>query len=119
IAGSIAEVRTGNVVAFGAPGEGEERLVVIAESREPDSANLIAREIRGRIGDALGIVPDDVVIVPPGTLPKTSSGKLRRMETRPRWESGSLAPERPHPLETLGIAVRSGLSFVMNRVRAD
>jgi acyl-CoA synthetase (AMP-forming)/AMP-acid ligase II len=119
IAGSIPDVRTGNVVAFGAAGANEERLVVVAEAREPDNANLIAREIRGRVGDALGIVPDDVVIVPPGTLPKTSSGKLRRIETRARWESGNLAPERGKRLETLGIAIRSGLSFVVNRVRAD
>jgi fatty-acyl-CoA synthase len=119
IAGSVADVRTGNVVAFGAAGDNEERLVVVAEAREPDNANLIAREIRGRVGDALGIVPDDVVIVPPGTLPKTSSGKLRRLETRTRWESGNLAPEAGSRLETLGVALRSGLSFVVNRVRAD
>jgi acyl-CoA synthetase (AMP-forming)/AMP-acid ligase II len=120
----LPEVRTGNVVAFGAPADpsdsdAQERLVVVAESREPDNANVIARSIRTQVGDGLGIVPDEVVIVPPGTLPKTSSGKLQRSETRNRWLAGSLAPPRSRPLETVGIVVKSGLSFMMNRVRAN
>jgi acyl-CoA synthetase (AMP-forming)/AMP-acid ligase II len=118
LAGSVADVRTGNVVAFGAPGgDGEERLVVIAEARDPELASGIAREIRGRVGDALGVIPDDIVVVAPGSLPKTSSGKLRRLEARERWEAGTLEPPRGGALETFGLVVRSSLQHVLNRVR--
>jgi fatty-acyl-CoA synthase len=113
LAAAVPEVRTGNVVAFGAPSEeGGERLVVVAESRQPKDANLIARAIRGQVGEGLGVVVDEVVIVPAGTLPKTSSGKLRRLETKARWAAAQLVPDRAPPLQTLGLALKSGLSFL-------
>jgi acyl-CoA synthetase (AMP-forming)/AMP-acid ligase II len=46
------------------------------------------------VRDELGVVVSEVTCVPRGTIPKTSSGKLRRAETRARWLGGSLAPER-------------------------
>jgi fatty-acyl-CoA synthase len=82
-------------VAFGSNRRGEERLVVVAESRTPDAAPAIARQVTGSIHEALGVVPEEVVIVPPGTLPKTSSGKLRRAETRRRYLAGELTDRRP------------------------
>jgi acyl-CoA synthetase (AMP-forming)/AMP-acid ligase II len=122
LAGSLEGVRTGNVVAFGcAPrrgGDGE-RLVLVAESRELERADVIARAVRGAVCEAMGVQPDDVVIVAPGTLPKTSSGKLKRLETRKRYEHGTLADAGPPLLETFGVALRSGLLHVVNRVRAD
>jgi fatty-acyl-CoA synthase len=118
IVGALPQVRTGNVVAFGcANGDGEERLIVVAETREPEQAPTIVREIRGRLGEALGVVPDEVAVVAPGTLPKTSSGKLKRAETRSRYEAGTLE-ERSSSFETVGVALRSGWQHVMNRVRA-
>jgi len=117
-ASRIPEVRTGNVVAFGSAGKrGEERLVVIAESRKLDSADIIERKIRGGIHDSLGVTPGEVVIVPPGTLPKTSSGKLKRVETKRSFEGGTLAPPKGSSLSTLGLVLRSGVGHVMNRVR--
>jgi fatty-acyl-CoA synthase len=117
LASKVPHVRTGNVVAFGAPGSdgAEARIVLVAEARRPEDANLIARAVRGQVQEGLGVVVDEIVIVPPGTLPKTSSGKLRRLETKTRWNAGTLVPEKSGRLRTLGIAVKSQLSFLMGR----
>jgi fatty-acyl-CoA synthase len=117
LASQVPDIRTGNVVAFGAPGrDGDEgRLVVVAEARKPDEANLIARAVRGQVQESLGVVVDEIVVVPPGTLPKTSSGKLKRIETKNRWQSGTLIPEKGGRLQTLGLAVKSQLSFLVGR----
>jgi len=117
LASKMPEVRTGNVVAFGAPGSdgAEARVVVVAEARQPDDSGEIARAVRGHVHEALGVVVDEVVVVPPGTLPKTSSGKLRRVETKARWTAGTLVPEKHGRLRMLGIAVNSQLSFLMGR----
>ena len=40
--------------------------------------------------DLLGTPPDDVVLAPPGSVLKTSSGKLRRAASRERYEQGDL-----------------------------
>lgn len=117
LASKMPDVRTGNVVAFGAPAPdgAEARLVVVAEARQPDASGAIARAVRGHVHEALGVVVDEVVVVPPGTLPKTSSGKLRRLETKARWSAGTLVPEKAGRLRVLGIAVNSQLSFLMGR----
>jgi acyl-CoA synthetase (AMP-forming)/AMP-acid ligase II len=122
LAGALPDVRTGNVVAFGSPdGKGDERLIVVAESRATERSAALEREIRGCVGDAFGVVPDAVVIVAPGTLPKTSSGKLRRAEARAKYAGGGLAPPRAAAgsLETVGVALRSGFGHVMNLLGAD
>ncbi len=117
-ASRIPEVRTGNVVAFGsAASYGEERLVIVAESRKLDSAEAIQRQIRGSVHEVLGVTPADIVIVPPGTLPKTSSGKLKRIETKRNYEGGNLAAPKGSSLSTLGLVLRSGVGHVINRVR--
>ncbi len=97
VIGTVDGVRAGCVAAFGVGDaeRGTERLVVVAETRETDPA---AREaIRGRILDAAVAVvetpPDEIVLVGPGAVPKTSSGKLRRAETAARHADGQL--ERP------------------------
>ncbi|MCC6339793.1 MAG: fatty acyl-AMP ligase [Acidimicrobiia bacterium] len=74
----IEGVRTGNIIAFGAPAKrGREAIVVVAETRLDDPSPL-RDEMSRRIVDAVGIPPADLVFVEPGSLPKTSSGKLQR-----------------------------------------
>jgi hypothetical protein len=82
------------VAAFGSvdPAGGTERLVVVAETRAAGSAEL--ERIRGAIIEAVnakcGLPPDHVELAPPHSVPKTSSGKIRRNETRMLYESGRL-----------------------------
>lgn len=98
----VEGVRKGCVAAFGTsdPGQGTERLVVAAETRERDAA---AREtlrvaIEQRLLEAIGIPADEIVFLVPGAMPKTSSGKLRRAECRQRYEQGKLRSGRPSPV---------------------
>lgn len=97
IAGRVAGVRTGCVVAFGAPDErsGTERLVVAAEIRDERESQRIRTEISRAVDEAMGIPPDLVELLPTQSIPKTSSGKLRRSETRRLYGEGKLGKRQP------------------------
>jgi len=74
----------------------EEQLVVFVEARNPDP-NL-ATHCHEAVLTATGLAPGRVVLVIPGALPRTSSGKIRRAETLQRWLRGALpAPEEVAP----------------------
>lgn len=89
IAAQVPGVRAGAVVAVGT-GNGTARpsLVVAAEYRGPDQAGARS-EVTRRIASMCGVVPSDVVLLSPGSLPRTSSGKLRRLEVKRNLESVS------------------------------
>jgi fatty-acyl-CoA synthase len=97
IAGRVAGVRTGCVVAFGVPdpASGTERLVVAAEARDFSARDRIAQEITHQVSDSLGVPPDIIEILPMHAIPKTSSGKLRRSETRRLYLEGTLSKHQP------------------------
>jgi fatty-acyl-CoA synthase len=85
-AAAVEGVRAGNVIAFGVEGrKGSEALVVVAETKQPDEVPAIRRNVISRVVDAVGVPPADVVLVAPGSLPKTSSGKLQRSLCRDRY----------------------------------
>jgi len=92
IVAAVEGVRPGCVVAFGAPDarSGTERLVVAAEVRPAVDARRISAEITRTVDEAMGLPPDAVEILPPQSIPKTSSGKLRRSETRRLYLEGKL-----------------------------
>jgi fatty-acyl-CoA synthase len=46
--------------------------------------------VRKAVQEGMGLTLDDVVALPPGALPKTSSGKLQRAKTRELYETGEL-----------------------------
>jgi fatty-acyl-CoA synthase len=83
-------VRRGNVVAFGLPGADRERVVVAAEVRAADDAEAIRAAVGARILEALALRVDEVLLLPPGSLPKTSSGKLQRARTVELYRRGEL-----------------------------
>jgi len=112
IASEVKGVRVGNVVAFGIQKEAGESLIIVAESRE-EGTEGISRGIRVRVTERTGISADDVVIVAAGTLPKTSSGKLKRIETRRLYEEGKLEKGK---LQELQSALQSGFSYIKGRL---
>ncbi|MGV0875332.1 long-chain-fatty acid--ACP ligase MbtM [Mycolicibacterium sp. XJ879] len=82
VAAAAPGVREGAVVAVGV-GERSVRpgIVIVAEFRGPDEADVRA-DIARRVASECGIVPADVIFVRPGTLPRTTSGKLRRLQVK-------------------------------------
>jgi len=91
-------IRKGCIVAFGLTDEaaGTEKLVVVAETRERNSARRseLASTITNLVSQGLGLPPDRVELIPPGSIPKTSSGKLRREETKQLYLAGTLSASR-------------------------
>lgn len=110
--GEIPGVRKGCVVVFGRPdpAPGTERLVILAETRERGrrERQQLHEAINEAVVQVLGEPADQVVLVPPRTVLKTSSGKLRRAATRALFESG-LAGEhrRPGWWQVVGLAAGS------------
>jgi fatty-acyl-CoA synthase len=91
-AAAVDGVRAGNVIAFGTPGRrGKEGIVVVAETRaETTTLGQVHDAVRDRVRGAVGIPPYDIVLVQPGSLPKTSSGKLQRSLCRSQYLDDSL-----------------------------
>lgn len=86
-------VRKSGVVAFGDadPDTGTERIVVLAESSAMGDAKVaLVRAISKEIAGRTGVAPDRIELVPPRSILKTSSGKVRRRETRELWKSGAI-----------------------------
>jgi len=111
-ADSVEGVRKGCVVAFAAPAKGGgEAIVVLCETREPAARHAALEAAVARaVTDAIGAPPDKVLLLPPRTIPKTTSGKLRRRESRARYIDGTLRA-RPGPawLALAGLALRSSV----------
>ena len=87
----VEGVRPGNVIAFGVHGRRREGVVVVAEARSED-LGAVRSGVEARVRDVLGLAADDVVLVAPGSLPKTSSGKLQRSLCRDRYLDETLQP---------------------------
>jgi fatty-acyl-CoA synthase len=83
--GVLEGVRAGNVIAFGMEGyKGKESVVVVAEVRSEDPES-VRNAIHHRTLEVCGLPPRDIMLVKPGTLPKTSSGKLQRAKCRQEY----------------------------------
>jgi fatty-acyl-CoA synthase len=133
LAGRAEGIRKGCIVAFGLKdeGTGTEKLIVVAESREADSAvrSKIAAAVTEHVSQGLGLPPDRVELIPPGSIPKTSSGKLRREETKQLYIAGTLSAKKSpawvqiarlgatSTVRTAGRSVSSGLRRVWDTIR--
>jgi len=91
VVGEVSGTRPGNVIAFGTEGrQGAQNIIVVAEARA-DDLDLVAKAVNAAVTDAVGIPPKQVVLVQPGTVPKTSSGKLQRSACRAQFLEGTLS----------------------------
>ena len=112
---NVDGVRIGCAVALGFTPEGgeDEALLILAERAGQDADAAIEERIRAAVVEATGVRPHTVRLLEPGTLPRTSSGKLRRAEALHRYLSGELAP--PRKVGPVGLALemaRSALAMV-------
>lgn len=102
----VPGVRKGNAVAFGIARRAREGLVVIAETRlVGDEASRLAKQIATEVRKAMRVAADQVVLLVPGSLPKTPSGKLQRRLTRKLYEAGQLVSAA---VATAGRAITGG-----------
>lgn len=107
----VEGVRTGcaAAVSYRPEGADHEQLVVFVEARSarPD----LAEACKEAVLQATGLLPDLVVLIEPGTLPRTSSGKIRRGEALRRWLAGELIPpDRVTPWHLAGALARGTLA---------
>jgi fatty-acyl-CoA synthase len=92
----ISALRSGDVAVFSVDTGEEEEVVVLAQCRvtDPAAREALRRELirffRGRHG-----LETRVVLVPPHSLPQTSSGKLSRSRARAMYQDGAFAPSNP------------------------
>ncbi len=121
--GALPGMRKGCVAVFGSidPASGTERVVVLAETRETgtDALEALRRCINDRAVDLIGLPADDIVLAPPHTVLKTSSGKIRRAASREYYESGG-SSARPAPvwLQFVRLARASVVPELRRRLRA-
>jgi acyl-CoA synthetase (AMP-forming)/AMP-acid ligase II len=116
-------VRAGCVAAVGwlPDGADTERLLVLAEARRdvaPERYDEVATRASEAVLAALALRPDRVVVLAPGTLPRTSSGKLRRQDALRLFLAGGLTPPDPATPARLAVAfARSWLASLRARIR--
>ena len=116
-------IRKGCIVAFGLTDEasGTEKLVVVAETRERDASrrSALAAAVTDLVSRGLGLPPDRVELIPPGSIPKTSSGKLRREETKQLYLAGTLSASRaPAWLQIARLGTGSAVRNLGRGIRA-
>ena len=89
---AIPGIRKGGVAAFGSPDpqNGTERLIVMAETKEtnPEARAKLIAAAHEVVTAIAGAAADDIVLVPPRGVPKTSSGKVRRSSAKELYETG-------------------------------
>ncbi len=102
-------------------GADSEVLVLLVETRRDVSEEekaALPRHCRDAVLAAVGVAPGNVVLLEPGTLPRTSSGKLRRQDALRRYLAGELAaPRRVTALYLLAAMGRSFVAFLRSRGR--
>jgi acyl-CoA synthetase (AMP-forming)/AMP-acid ligase II len=113
VAQSHPSLRPGYGVAFGLQFDGKERLIVIQEVRASHLRTVDLDDIVGNIREAVSeeheLQVHNVLLVAPGTVPKTSSGKIQRLLCRQRFVDGKLERLEAGP---------AGLTSVATPVRA-
>ncbi len=108
--GALDGIRTGHVAIFGSadPGNGTEKVVVLAETRKraPAQQAALTASINALAIDVIGTAVDEVVLMPPNTVLRTSSGKIRRAACRALYEAGTLGQsERAAWMQLLSLAL--------------
>jgi fatty acid CoA ligase FadD28 len=90
------EITGGRVAAIAVPDEGSEQLVVIMEVKKRGASDedvmhkfaIVKREVTSAISNSHGLSVADLVLVPPGSIPITTSGKVRRAACVEQYQHG-------------------------------
>ena len=123
--GNLEGIRKGRVAVFACScsdagaGSGTEGLVVIAETREIDVTKLeqLRQQINVIATDLTETPADDVVLAPPNSVLKTSSGKIRRAASRELYQRGQIGKTQKTPLLQILHVALAGLRPQLRRLR--
>lgn len=120
-ASRVDGVRVGNVVAFSVEREGAGEAAVIVAEVDPKAsrpADEVRRGVIEAVSAALQLSLADVLLLPTGSIPKTSSGKLQRglvKEAYLRGDLSAFAP--PGRLSTGALKVKLAWGALAQRLR--
>lgn len=98
IEATIQEISAGRCAAITVPDDGTEKLVAIVEVKKKrdesdgdlaERLDVLKRDITAAIFDAHGLSPADLVLVAPGAIPITTSGKIRRQQSVELYQQGT------------------------------
>jgi acyl carrier protein len=122
-----AALRPGCAAAFAVAAAGEEHLVIVleADARVSFAAPALVEAIRRAVAEEHEVQAHAIVLVGPGGVPKTSSGKVQRRACRAQYLAGELTPiaksvlaEGVAPIE-LVVPSRAELLALSERRRAE
>ena len=91
---TVSMVTKGRTVAVSVPSETSEDLVVIAEVKTPaseDELRAVKREVAASVKKVHGVRVSDLVLVGQGSIPITSSGKVRRSSCVEQYRAGEFS----------------------------
>jgi acyl-CoA synthetase (AMP-forming)/AMP-acid ligase II len=91
-AGRVEGVKAGRCVAFAEDAGAKERIVLLVEPSGSCDPDALSVAVRHAVADAVGVLPETVLVLPRGTLETTTSGKLRRSAMRDAYLRGDLTP---------------------------
>lgn len=116
------ELRPSFGVAFSVEHDGQERLIVLQELdfRRKVDAEEMAQRIAGRVAAVFEAVPYTVRLLKTGSLPVTSSGKLRRRDARAMYLAGAF-DDAPGLVPTPAVAAQpagSVAEWLVQRIAA-
>jgi acyl-CoA synthetase (AMP-forming)/AMP-acid ligase II len=128
VAERVPGVRAGATCAFAVYDDelATDRIVIVCETKIPaedgPARAALAEAVRARVGEDCGVALDEVALVAPGAIPKTSSGKRQRSLCRELYASGEL--ERRVARSRLGkamalarVGVASGAGLLVSAAR--
>jgi acyl-CoA synthetase (AMP-forming)/AMP-acid ligase II len=102
----VEGLREGCFAAFGVDdvSRGTQRLVIVSELRHGSGHRVgaVEEEVRERVALEIGVSVDEILLVPQGTMTKTSSGKRRHKAYRQLYVDGELQALAHGPSQTEG-----------------
>lgn len=122
LAAEVPGIRKGCVIAFGVTDEkqGTEKIILVAETtlKKPSNAEQIKESIMTNMISTLDLALDQIILVPPQTIPKTSSGKLQRTACKKLFLSSKLSKSKlPWWLQFAKINLQSKLTQLGNSIK--
>jgi fatty acid CoA ligase FadD28 len=96
IEATIYEITGGRCAAISVPGDRSEQLVAIIELKNQadsydeamEALGMVKREVTSAISKSHGLSVADLVLVQPGSIPTTTSGKIRRSACAEQYRGG-------------------------------